>query len=241
MSQKQKQKTKQITKQQEVLNKIDIMQKKKTKDKDIRRKVNKEIEKVMIEKFSVLFKTPEETKEYIGIVRMLFKNKIGLKLKKNQTFAQAQVEWLLRVQYCAVVGIPFSLISFTYVGDNGAVKAMTDGEMYLVAKNCPTSEFNVIESTKKICTIETRRSKNHPWMSVTWTIEKAKEVVGGFGKKPLWKWDPEDMLATRCYGSLCGIHYRKEISGVGRGYLSTEEINNLGMDIVNGDENDKPK
>jgi len=190
-----------------------------------------------IEKFEFLFPSPEEYQRTKSIVQLLYKNKIGLRKKKNQTMEEAEVEFLLRVQYAQAIGLPLSMIGKTYVVD-GNVELMVDAMMYMVAKHLPESEFEVLELSPKMCIMRARKSPNHKWIGIRWTIEKASHVVSAFIKKDIWEYDPEDMLLARAYGTLASAIAKKELFG-SRAFRSAEELDNLGIELIEENEMEK--
>ena len=181
-----------------------------------------------IDKFSVLFPNPETTQRYKSIVGILVKNKIGLKKGKTQSIEQFELECLLRVQYCEAIGLPFVLIGETYM-EHGNVKMQVDGMMWKIDNELPDSEFILLESTPKKARMKVRRGPEFPWIPILWTIEKAEKLIGAFDKKVQYQANAAGMLITRCYGTGAKAVGLKELRGVGRGFRSREEINELGL------------
>jgi hypothetical protein len=88
-------------------------------------------------------------------------------------------------------------------------------------------EIELVESTATRCRMRGRRRDSQTWQSVTWTLDRAKDL--GLTGKDNWKKQPQAMLVARATSELARLIAADAILGIG---YTSEEIRD-GLDTVN--------
>ncbi len=187
-------------------------------------------EEKVIQEWELLFPSPEEAQKVKSIADLLLKTGLGKrKVKKNGQYTlESDLEYMMRVQYCVACNIPLCFINQTYILEGG-VHRMVEVKMWAFKKSYPNAEFQVICCNKTKMIKQGRISPEHNWVRVEWTLEKAKALRLYHKGKAQWAENIESMFNARCNGQLVDILGGLEAQG--SGYMSTEEINSLGIDI----------
>lgn len=86
-------------------------------------------------------------------------------------------------------------------------------------------EVEVVESTSTRCRMRGRRKGASNWQSVTWTMDRAREL--GLTGKDNWKKQPAAMLVARATSEVCRLIAADAILGIG---YSSEEVADGGTD-----------
>ena len=179
-------------------------------------------EKKVIEDWELLFPSPEEAQTIGSVAKQLIKSGLG---KRS---GESDLQFCLRIQYCLAKDIPLCFVNSTYPIE-GKIGEMVDLKMWRFKKACPQAEFIVqMCNPTKMIKIG-RTSPDNNWVKVEWTVEKAKKLRLYSSKKAQWTDNTQSMLNARCNGQLVDILGGLESAGVG--YLSTPEINNIGVDV----------
>jgi hypothetical protein len=79
-------------------------------------------------------------------------------------------------------------------------------------------EIELVESTPEKCVMRGRRKGSDNWQTVTWTIERARQM--GLLGKDQWKKQPQNMLVARCTGELSRLIASDALHGMP--YVSEE-------------------
>jgi len=108
-----------------------------------------------------------------------------------------------------------SLRSFDVIQGQAAPRAITLRAV-LQARG---HEVVLVESTASRCVMRGRRAGSHEWQSVTWTIDRARQL--GVTNKSNWKSQPQAMLVARATSELARLIASDAILGIG---YSAEEI-----------------
>ena len=163
---------------------------------------------------------------------MLIENGFGLRKKEKM------VSYLLRVQYCAAKNIPFLFVNSIYP-IYGKMAQMVDLKMHLFAKAHPYREFKTVVAHKdkfikqgRVGNInENNELEWGNWVRVEWSEKKARELAYYHESSAQWKYNILSMLNARANGQVCDILGDFGENGAGQGWMSTEEVNALGIDV----------
>lgn len=82
----------------------------------------------------------------------------------------------------------------------------------LVTRSPACEYWQMVESSDKACTYETKRRGHNAPIRLTWTIEQAQRA--GLQSKSNWKNHPESMLRARCQASLARAVYADLVLGL---------------------------
>jgi len=194
-----------------------------------------EQEERAVREWDVLFKSPAEAQKFESMAKQLIASGLGkrkIKMKNGKYRIETDLEYMLRVQYCVVMEIPKCLINKTYIME-GTVSQMVEAKGVNFYRQFPQAEIVTIMSTPDKCMKKGRCHPSHNWVPVTWTLEKAKKLKIYHESKAQWTENSQGMLANRCDGQEMDI-----LSGhkMGSGYLSVEEIDSLGIDVEEKDD-----
>ena len=177
---------------------------------------------IPVEEWKLLFTSEEEATKMKSIANQLIKSGLGKRQKESD------LEYMMRIQYCAVMDIPYCLINKTYIL-KGVVSQMVEIKMMKLRKAYPRAEINVVMSSDTKCIMKGRIGPQENWIKREFTIEKANTLKLYHKDKAQWTENPANMLVTRCKGQLCDALGGLET--MGSGFLSTEEVNSVGIDI----------
>ncbi len=108
-----------------------------------------------------------------------------------------------------------ALRSFDVIQGQAAPRALT---LRAVAQSYG-HEIEVVESTNTRCRVRARRRGADAWQSVTWTIDRAKEL--GLTSKDNWRKQPGAMLVARATSEAARLVAADAILGIG---YSLEEL-----------------
>ena len=88
----------------------------------------------------------------------------------------------------------------------------------LVLKSGMAEYFRLVETTDKVCTYETLRQGSEKPLSLSYTIEQAKQAdllkPSRSGKLTNWEKMPKQMLRARCKSELARLEYPDLLAGL---------------------------
>ena len=199
----------------------------KQKEKDLSQSIPEKINK---DEWMLLFNSPDEAHKMQSIASQLIKSGLGKrKVKKGKTYVlESDLEYMLRVQYCGEMNIPYCLVNKTYMME-GTVSQMVEIKASKFNKAYPDNEMETVMSSATKCIKKARCSPEHNWIQVEWTLEKAKKLKIYHDSKAQWTENSQGMLSNRCDGQLYDILGGAKINGTG--FLTVEEVNSVGIEL----------
>ena len=181
------------------------------------------------EEWRILFDEPDKMK---SIASQLIKSGLGkrkVKNSKGKYVAESDTEYMMRVQYCAHKGIPYCMINNATYILKGKVSEMAEWKLDKFNRAYPNCEWEILVANEKCISKRVRTAPDQKWVTVRWTIEKAK-ILGLYmeGKKQ-WTENSMSMLSARCDTQLVDIAGGSKTRS--SGYLSVDEINEQGIEL----------
>lgn len=151
-----------------------------------------------IEKFEILFPSPEITKDTILKADELIRTGLGKRGKETDQM------FLMRVRYCVVCGIDLCLINTTYnVG--GKVSRYVELKGILFGQKYPHSVVQTVMSTPEKCIVKGSCDGKDNWVKVEYDLVKAEKLNENYGKNKHWKYNQQKMLVKSAKGDLFDI------------------------------------
>jgi hypothetical protein len=110
------------------------------------------------------------------------------------------------------IGMPL-MQSFSHINIIGGKPAISaEGMNYLIRKNFPHAEINIIERTDAVCKIKVRRDAKHKETEFAFTMEDAKRA--SLLANPSWQKYPRAMLFARCFSEMARSIFPDAIAGI---------------------------
>ena len=205
-----------------------MSEKQKLKEMDLALSIPEKINK---DEWMLLFHSPDEAHKTQSIANQLIKSGLGkrkVKGKNGKYRQETDLEYMLRVQYCGEMNIPFCLVNKTYMME-GTVSQMVEIKASKFNKAYPNNEMETVMSSATKCVKKARCGPEHNWIQVEWTLDKAKKLKIYHDSKAQWTENAQGMLSNRCDGQLYDILGGAKINGTG--FLTVEEVNSVGIEL----------